>query len=165
MYMIHDNNISFLGRRKLARNTRPPTTPCKYCNKMGHSSSQCTAKETGTILVLHNLLQELLLLPSIPLTLVSLLRNHAPPITIQRILDHYDNFDEESEDELDKEATSSKVEQNSTDEFSFIAPTSSNIMNAREEHNHSAEDNLYPQSPLVAKPNTSSAGIILDSNA
>jgi hypothetical protein len=91
---------------------------------MGHSSTQCTAKETGTILVLHNLLQELLQLPSIPLSLVSQLRNHAPPITIRRIMDHYDNFDEESEDELDKEATF-KVEQNSTEEFSFTAPTSS----------------------------------------
>ena len=108
---------------------------------MGHSSNQCTAKETGTILVLHNLLQELLLLPSIPLSLVSQLRNHAPPITIRRILDHYDNFDEESEDELDKEATS-KVEQNSTDEFLFTAPSSSNTMNAREEHNQTAEDNF-----------------------
>ena len=49
---------------------------------MGHSSTQCTAKETGTILVLHNLLNELLLLPSIPVSLVSQLRNHAPPITI-----------------------------------------------------------------------------------
>ena len=91
---------------------------------MGHSSTQCTAKETGTILVLHNLLEELLQLPSIPVSLVSQLRNHAPPITIRRIMDHYDNFDEESEDELDKEATF-KVEQNSTEEFSFTAPTSS----------------------------------------
>ena len=129
---------------------------------MGQNSTQCTAKETGTILELHNLLQELLLLPIILLSLVSQLRNHAPPITIQRILDHYDNFDEESEDELDKEATS-KVEQNNTDESSFTAPTSSNTMIAREEHNQTAEDNIYPQSPLVAKPSTTSAGNILDS--
>ena len=128
---------------------------------MGHSSTQCTAKETGTILVLHNLLQELLQLPSIPVSLVSQLRNHAPPITIRRIMDHYDNFDEESEDELDKEATS-KVEQNSTDEFSFTAPTYSYAMNAAEEVQPTADDIIYPQSPIVAKPSTTSAGIILD---
>ena len=149
-----------LGRRKLARYTRPPTTACKYCNKMGHSSTQCTAKETGTILVLHNLLQELLLLPSIPLSLVSQLRNHAPPITIRRIMDHYDNFDEESEDELDTRAAT-KVDQNSTDEFSFRAPTSSNTMTAREEVQLTEHDNIYPQSPPVAKPSTISAGTIL----
>ena len=127
---------------------------------MGHSSNQCTAKETGTILVLHNLLEELLQLPSIPVSLVSQLRNHAPPITIRRIMDHYDNFDEESEDELDKEATS-KVEQNSTDEFSFTAPTSSYTMNAAEEVQATAADNIYPPTPIVAKPSTTSAGIIL----
>ena len=71
-------------------------------------------------------------------------------------MDHYDNFDEESEDELDKEATS-KVEQNSTDEFSFTAPTSSQTMNATAEVQPTADDNIYPQSPLVAKPSTTSA--------
>jgi len=131
---------------------------------MGHSSNQCTAKETGTILVMHNLLQELLLLPSIPVSLVSQLRNHAPPITIRRIMDHYDNFDEESEDELDKEATT-KLEQNSSDEFSFTVPTSSNTITAREEVQPTADDIVYPQSPPVAKPSTTSSGTILDSIA
>jgi hypothetical protein len=116
---------------------------------MGHSSNQCTAKETGTILVMHNLLQELLLLPSIPVSLVSQLRNHAPPITIRRIMDHYDNFDEESEDELDKEANA-RVEQNSSDEFSFTVPTSSNTITGREEvHQPTADDIVYPESPPV----------------
>ena len=133
---------------------------------MGHSSNQCTAKETGTILVLHNLLQEILLLPSIPLSLVAQLRNHAPPISIRRIMDHYDNFDEESEDELDKEATT-KVEQNSSGEFSFTAATSSNTMTFGEEVQPTADDNsVYPQSPPVAnKPSITSAGTFLDSIA
>ena len=129
---------------------------------MGHSSTQCTAKETGTILVLHNLLNELLLLPSIPVSLVSQLRNHAPPITIRRLLDHYENFDEESEDELDKESTSKAV-QNSTDDSYFKAPTS-NIFDAIEENNETAEVNTYPQSPLVAVPSTKSAGSMTTSN-
>ena len=129
---------------------------------MGHSSTQCTAKETGTILVLHNLLNELLLLPSIPVSLVSQLRNHAPPITIRRLLDHYENFDEESDDELDKESTSKAV-QNSTDDSYFKAPTS-NIFDGIEENNETAEVNTYPQSPLVAVPSTKSAGSMTTSN-
>jgi hypothetical protein len=76
-------------------------------------------------------------------------------------MDHYDNFDEESEDVLDKEATT-KVEQNSTDEFSFTAHTSSNTLTAREEVQSTTHDNIYPQSPPVAKPSTTSAGTILD---
>ena len=76
-------------------------------------------------------------------------------------MDHYDNFDEESEDVLDKEATT-KVEQNSTDEFSFTAHTFSNTLTAREEVQSTTHDNIYPQSPPVAKPSTTSAGTILD---
>jgi hypothetical protein len=150
--------ILFQGRRKLARNTKPPTTPCKYCNKMGHSSTQCTAKETGTILILHNLLKDLLLLPSVPISLVSKLRNQAAPITIQRILEHYDNFDEDSEDELDK-ASNSKVAQNLSDEQSAVA-TSAGTTARIEEQNQKSEDYSYcpHQSPQPTQPSIASTG-------
>jgi hypothetical protein len=140
----------------LARNTRPPTTSCKYCSKMGHSSSQCTAKETGTILILHNLLHEILILPTIPVSLVSQLRNHAPPITIQRLVGHYDNFDEESDDDLDK-STTNKASKNLVIEQSVGAPTASFDMEEAEQFQRS-ETTDYPQSPIGAVTSKTSAG-------
>ena len=140
----------------MARNTRPPTTPCKYCNKMGHSSSQCTAKETGTILVLHNLLHDIFILPTIPVSLVSQLRNHAPPITIRRLVDHYDNFDEESDDDLDK-STTNKASKNLLVEQSVAAPTASFDMEEEEQFQRS-ETTDYPQSPIGAVSSKPSAG-------
>ena len=79
----------------------PPKAPCKYCDKQGHSSAHCHAKETGTILVLYNLLKELLFLERVPVALINLLRNKAPPITIERLSGHYEDIAETSDDELD----------------------------------------------------------------
>lgn len=81
---------------------------CKFCRKHGHSSAHCTAKETGFILVLYNLLKDLLSFPSIPYELVTRLRNKAPTITIERLSGHYEDIDESSDDELDVEVRSTK---------------------------------------------------------
>ena len=140
----------------MARNTRPPTTPCKYCNKMGHSSSQCTAKETGSILILYNLLPDILILPTIPVSLVSQLRNHAPPITIRRLVDHYDNFDEESDDELDK-STTNKASKNLLLEQSVAAPTASGDMEEVEQF-QTSESTDYPQTPKGVVTTKTNAG-------
>ena len=89
----------------------PPKAPCKYCDKQGHSSAHCHAKETGIILVLYNLLKELLFLERVPVALINLLRNKAPPITIERLSGHYEDIAETSDDELDaddKSTNSSK---------------------------------------------------------
>lgn len=122
---------------------------------MGHSASQCTAKETGTILVLHILLKELLQLPTIPISLVSKLRNQAPPITIRRILEHYDNFDEDSDDELDK-ASNSKVAQNMTDEHSAVATSAGTFADIQEQNQKL--DNCPHQSPQATQPFIRSTG-------
>jgi hypothetical protein len=79
----------------------PPKAPCKYCDKQGHSSAHCHAKETGIILVLYNLLKDLLFLERVPVALINLLRNKAPPITIERLSGHYEDIAETSDDELD----------------------------------------------------------------
>jgi hypothetical protein len=107
---------------------------------MGYSSSQCTAKETGTILVLHNQLHDI---PTIPVSLVSQLRNHAPPITIRRILDHFENFDEESDDELDK-STTNKASKNLLEELSVAAPSAS-FNQEEEDQFQKLEASDYPQ--------------------
>ena len=89
----------------------PPKAPCKYCDKQGHSSAHCHAKETGIILVLYNLLKELLFLERVPVALINLLRNKAPPITIERLSGHYEDIAETSDDDLDaddKSTNSSK---------------------------------------------------------
>ena len=89
----------------------PPKAPCKYCDKQGHSSAHCHAKETGIILVLYNLLKELLFLERVPVALINLLQNKAPPITIERLSGHYEDIAEISDDDLDaddKSTNSSK---------------------------------------------------------
>ena len=58
------------------------------------------------------------------MSLVSQLRNHAPLITIRRILDHFENFDEESDDELDK-STTNKASKNFLEEQLVAAPSAS----------------------------------------
>ena len=85
----------------------PPKAPCKYCDKQGHSSAHCHAKETGIILVLYNLLKELLFLERVPVALINLLRNKDPPITIERLSGHYEDIAESSDDELDADDKSS----------------------------------------------------------
>ena len=124
---------------------------------MGHSSSQCTAKETGSILILYNLLPDILILPTIPVSLVSQLRNHAPPITIRRLVDHYDNFDEESDDELDK-STTNKASKNLIEERSVAAPSAS-FNQEEEDQFQKLEASDYPQSPQAAVTSKTSAGI------
>ena len=125
---------------------------------MGHSSSQCTAKETGTILVLHNLLHDIIILPTIPVSLVSQLRNHAPPITIRRIIEHYDNFDEESDDDLDK-VTTNKSSNNLREEQSVAALSASFDQEVEEDQIQNLEAATYPQSlQAVVTSSTTSAG-------
>ena len=124
---------------------------------MGHSSSQCTAKETGTILVLHNLLHDIIILPTIPVSLVSQLRNHAPPITIRRIIEHYDNFDEESDDDLDK-VTTNKSSNNLREEQSVAALSASFDQEVEEDQIQKLEAATYPQSPQAVVTSTTSAG-------
>ena len=124
---------------------------------MGHSSSQCTAKETGTILVLHNLLHDIIILPTIPVSLVSQLWNHAPPITIRRIIEHYDNFDEESDDDLDK-VTTFKSSNNLREEPSVAALSASFDQEVEEDQIHKLEAATYPQSPQAVVTSTTSAG-------
>ncbi len=125
---------------------------------MGHSSSQCTAKETGTILVIHNLLHDIIILPTIPVSLVSQLRNHAPPITIRRIIEHYDNFDEESDDDLDK-VTTNKSSNNLREEPSVAALSASFDQEVEEELIQDLEAaTTYPQSPQAVVTSTTSAG-------
>ena len=124
---------------------------------MGHSSSQCTAKETGTILVLHNLLHDIIILPTIPVSLVSQLRNHAPPITIRRIIEHYDNFDEESDDDLDK-VTTFKSSNNLREEPSVAALSASFDQEVEEDQIQKLEAATYPQSPQAVVTSTTSAG-------
>ena len=124
---------------------------------MGHSSSQCTAKETGTILVLHNLLHDIIILPTIPVSLVSQLRNHAPPITIRRIIEHYDNFDEESDDDLDK-VTTNKSSNNLREEPSVAALSASFDQEVEEDQIQKLEAATYPQSPQAVVTSTTSAG-------
>ena len=121
---------------------------------MGHSSSQCTAKKTRTILVLHNQLHDI---PTIPVSLVSQLQNHAPPITIRRILDHFKNFDEESDDELDK-STTNKASKNLIEERSVAAPSAS-FNQEEEDQFQKLEASDYPQSPQAAVTSKTSAGI------
>ena len=124
---------------------------------MGHSSSQCTAKETGTILVIHNLLHDIIILPTIPVSLVSQLRNHAPPITIRRIIEHYDNFDEESDDDLDK-VTTFKSSNNLREEPSVAALSASFDQEVEEDQIQQLEAATYPQSPQAVVTSTTSAG-------
>jgi hypothetical protein len=124
---------------------------------MGHSSSQCTAKETGTILVIHNLLHDIIILPTIPVSLVSQLRNHAPPITIRRIIEHYDNFDEESDDDLDK-VTTNKSSNNLREEPSVAALSASFDQEVEEDLIQDLEAATYPQSPQAVVTSTTSAG-------
>ena len=124
---------------------------------MGHSSSQCTAKETGTILVLHNLLHDIIILPTIPVSLVSQLRNHAPPITIRWIIEHYDNFDEESDDDLDK-VTTNKSSNNLREEPSVAALSASFDQEVEEDQIQNLEAATYPQSPQAVVTSTTSAG-------
>ena len=104
----------------------PLTNPCKFCNNPGHSSAHCHAKETGTILVLYNLLKDLLSLPSVPVSLIALLRNKAPPITIERLSGDYEDFAESSDDELDvddKSTSSSKPASAEVQNPTFSEPT------------------------------------------
>ena len=124
---------------------------------MGHSSSQCTAKETGTILVIHNLLHDIIILPTIPVSLVSQLRNHAPPITIRRIIEHYDNFDEESDDDLDK-VTTNKSSNNLREEPSVAALSASFDQEVEEDLIQDLEAATYPRSPQAVVTSTTSAG-------
>ena len=124
---------------------------------MGHSSSQCTAKETGTILLIHNLLHDIIILPTIPVSLVSQLRNHAPPITIRRIIEHYDNFDEESDDDLDK-VTTNKSSNNLREEPSVAALSASFDQEVEEDLIQDLEAATYPQSPQAVVTSTTSAG-------
>ena len=121
---------------------------------MGYSSSQCTAKETGTILVLHNQLHDI---PTIPVSLVSQLRNHATPITIRRIIEHYDNFDEETDDDLDK-VTSNKASNNLLEEQS-VAVLSACFDQEVQDQFQKLEASDYPQFPQAAVTSTTSAGI------
>ena len=100
----------------------PPKTPCKYCDKQGHSSAHCHAKETGIILVLYNLLKDLLCLERVPVALINLLRNKAPPITIERLSGHYEDIAESSEDELDAEDKSTNSSKKVTIEEVNNAP-------------------------------------------
>ena len=50
---------------------------------------------------MYNLLKELLFLERVPVALINLLRNKAPPITIERLSGHYEDIAETSDDELD----------------------------------------------------------------
>ena len=122
--IINSNNIYtiYIGRRKIARSTVPPKAPCKYCDKQGHSSAHCHAKETGIILVLYNLLKELLFLERVPVALINLLRNKAPPITIERLSGHYEDIAETSDDELDADDKSTNSSKKVTIEEVYNAP-------------------------------------------
>ena len=80
----------------------------QYCDKQGHSSAHCHAKETGIILALYNLLKELLFLERIPVALINLLRNKAPPTTIERLSCHYEDIAESSDDKFDTDDKSTR---------------------------------------------------------
>ena len=146
--------LIFLGRKKLARSRVPPTNPCKFCDKQGHSSSHCTAKETGIILVLFNLLKDLLSLPNVPIELLNRLRNKAPPLTIERLAGHYEDIAESSDDELDEVE---KIPQASTTNPAEV--------------NHSLTTNYDPLevpkvlvAPTTPVPTYNSTGEIIDYN-
>ena len=60
---------------------------------------------------MYNLLKELLFLEKVPVALINLLRNKAPPIIIERLSGHYEDIAETSNDDLDaddKSTNSSK---------------------------------------------------------
>ena len=96
-------------------------------------------------------------LPTIPVSLVSQLRNHAPPITIRRIIEHYDNFDEETDDDLDK-VTSNKASNNLLEEQS-VAVLSACFDQEVQDQFQKLEASDYPQFPQAAVTSTTSAGI------
>ena len=75
--------------------------------------------------------------------------------TIRRILEHYDNFDEDSDDELDK-ASNSKVAQNMTDEHSAVATSAGTFADIQEQNQKL--DNCPHQSPQATQPFIRSTG-------
>ena len=98
---------------------------------MGYSSSQCTAKETGTILVLHSNH------PSVVGVIV------AESCTSNNYPENLKNFDEESDDELDK-STTNKASKNLLEERSVAAPSAS-FNQEEEDQFQKLEASDYPQ--------------------
>ena len=73
---------------------------CSYCQKSGHSSANCTAKQTGQILEHHNLIKPLFTLSKLSVEQVNALRSKAPALSEELLTaDYHDDIDILSDDE------------------------------------------------------------------
>jgi hypothetical protein len=95
-------SIYCTGRRKIKRRrSRESAKKCYFCDKTGHKSTDCTAKDTGKLLAKKKFASQLLTLPALSPEAIYTLRNKAPPIadTLRELQDYYENIDEYTDDE------------------------------------------------------------------